>query len=138
MQSCKIDLFGPGRAGNGPGYLQRIRHEANGNPSMSPAPTPTLPIILFSVFAGLGCGVLAFYICFEAAGLGATWSVGLTSLVVIGAVSGSAGLLSRLHDERTVGMNVGFGCVLTLLVVLFIAFCLLMGLLAGTLALIFG
>jgi len=105
---------------------------------MSAPPTPTLPIILFSVFAGLGSGVLAFYLCFESFGLSAAWSAGLTSLVVMGAVSGSAAALSRLHDERTVGINVGFGCGLTLLVVLFVGFCLLMGLFAGTLALTFG
>ncbi|RLT44602.1 MAG: hypothetical protein DWI57_03075 [Chloroflexi bacterium] len=105
---------------------------------MSSAPTPTLPIILFSVFAGLGSGVLAFYLCFETFGLGAAWSVGLSSLVVVGSVSGSAAFLSRLYDERTVGMNVGFGCGLTLLVVLFAGFCLLMGLFAGTIALTFG
>jgi len=118
--------------------LQRNRHEAIGNFSMSAPPTPTLPIILLSVFVGVGAGVLAFYLCFETFGLGTAWSVGLTSLVVMGAVSGSAASLSRLHDERTVGMNVGFGCGLTLLVAFFAGFCLLMGLFAGTLALTFG
>lgn len=105
---------------------------------MSAPPTPTLPIILFSVFAGLGSGVLAFYLCFETFGLGSGWSVGLTSLAVMGIVSGSAVLLSRLHDERTVGVNVGFGCGLMVLIALFAGFCLLMGLFAGTLALTFG
>jgi len=104
---------------------------------MSAPPTPTLPIILFSVFAGFGSGVLAFFLCFETFDLGAAWSVGLTSLAVIGSVSGSAASLSWLHDERTVGMNVGFGCGLTLLVLLFAGFCLLMGLFAGSLALTF-
>jgi hypothetical protein len=101
-------------------------------------PTPTLPIILLSVFVGVGSGVLAFYLCFETFALGAPWSAGLTALAVIGAVSGSAALLSRLYDERTTGMNVGFGCGLTLLVALFAGFCLLMGLFAGTIALAFG
>lgn len=105
---------------------------------MSAPPTPTLPIILFSVFAGLGSGVLAFFLCFETFGLGSGWSAGLTSLVVIGVVSGTAALLSRLYDERTVGVNVGFGCGLMVLLALFAGFCLLMGLFAGTLALTFG
>ncbi|HRJ41364.1 MAG: hypothetical protein KJZ86_11685 [Caldilineaceae bacterium] len=105
---------------------------------MSVAPTPTLPIILFSLFAGMGSGVLAYFLCFETFGLGPAWSSGVTSLVLIGVVSGTAGLLSRLHDERTVGVNVVFGCGLTLLVVLFVGFCLLMGLFAGTVALLFG
>lgn len=105
---------------------------------MSVPPTPTLPIVLLSVFIGVGSGVLAFYLCFETFGLGPAWSTGLTSLVVIGVVGGSAAFLSRLHDERTVGMNVGFGCGLTLLIALFAGFCLLMGLFAGTLALTFG
>ncbi|MFZ1756885.1 MAG: hypothetical protein WAU10_24250 [Caldilineaceae bacterium] len=118
--------------------LERNRHEAIGKHSMSPAPTPTLPIILFSVFAGVGSGVLAFFLCFETLGLGAAWSSGLTSLVLMAVVSGSAALLSRLYDERTVGINVGFGCGLTLLVALFAGFCLLIGLFAGTLALTFG
>ncbi len=105
---------------------------------MSAPPTPTLPIILFSVFAGLGSGVLAFYLCFETFGLGSGWSVGLTSLALMGVVSATAALLSRLHDERTVGVNVGFGCGLMVLIALFAGFCLLMGLFAGTLALTFG
>ena len=105
---------------------------------MSPAPTPTLPIILFSVFVGAGSGVLAFYLCFETFGLGTAWSAGLTALVLMGTVSGSAASLSRLHDERTVGVNVGFGCGLMLLIILFGGFCLLMGLFAGTIALTFG
>lgn len=105
---------------------------------MYPPPTPTLPIILLSVFVGVGSGVLAFYLCFETFALGAAWSTGITTLVVIGAVSGSAALLSRLYDERATGMNVGFGCGLTLLVALFAGFCLLMGLFAGTIALLFG
>jgi hypothetical protein len=104
---------------------------------MSAPPTPTLPIILFSVFAGLGSGVLALFLCFETFGLGSGWSAGLTSLVVIGVVSAAA-LLSRLYDERTVGVNVGFGCGLMVLLALFAGFCLLMGLFAGTLALTFG
>ena len=108
------------------------------SPAPASAPTPTLPIILFSVFASLGSGVLAFYLCFETFGLGTAWSVGLTSLVVMGTVSGSAALLSRLYDERTVGVNVGFGCGLMVLIVLFAGFCLLMGLFAGTLALTFA
>ncbi len=105
---------------------------------MSAPPTPTLPIILLSVFVGVGSGVLAFFLCFETFGLGAAWSAGLTALVVMGAVSGSAASLSRPYDERTVGVNVCLGCGLPLLVALFAAFCLLMGLFAGTIALTFG
>ena len=105
---------------------------------LSPAATPTLPIILFSVFAGVGSGVLAFFLCYETFLLGPAWSTGLTSLVVMGVVSDTAAFLSRLYDERTVWVNVGFGCGLTLLALLFIGFCLLMGLFAGTLALTFG
>jgi len=101
-------------------------------------PTPTLPIILLSVFVGVGSGVLAFYLCLETFGLGAAWSTGLSALVVMGAVSGSTVFLSRLYDERTVGINLGFGCGLTVLVALFAGFCMLMGLFAGTLALTFG
>ena len=105
---------------------------------MSAPPTPTLPIILLSVFVGVGAGVLAFYLCFETFVLGAPWSAGLTALAVIGAVSGSAAFFSRLYDERATGMNIGFGCGLTLLVALFAGFCLIMGIFAGTLALTFG
>ena len=105
---------------------------------MSAPPTPTLPIILVSVFVGVGSGVLAFYLCFETFGLGPGWSAGLTTLAVMAAVALSAAALSRLHDERTLWMNVGFGCGLTLLVALLGGFCLLMGLFAGILASLFG
>lgn len=105
---------------------------------MHAAPTPNLPIILISVLAGLGSGVLVFFLCFETFGLGSSWSTGLTSLAVIGVVSGIAALLSQLYDQRTVGMHVGFGCGLTLLILLFVAFCLFLGLFAGTVALLFG
>jgi len=105
---------------------------------MSVTPTPTLPIILLSVVVGVGSGVLAFFLCFETFGLTVAWSVGLAALVVMGSVSAAAASLSRLYDERTVGMNVGLSCGLTLLVLLFITFCLLIGVFAGMLALAFG
>ncbi len=118
--------------------MQRNRHDAIGNPSMYAPPTPTLPIILLSVFVGVGSGILVLFLCFETFGLGVAWSTGLTTLTIMAAVAGTAATLSRLYDERATGMNVGFGCGLTLLIALFAGFCLLMGLFAGTIALSFG
>jgi hypothetical protein len=100
------------------------------------SPTPTLPIILISLFVGLGSGVLGFYLAYAVLNLSTPWSVAVATLSLVGAVSGAAAFLSSLHDRRTVGMNIGFSCVLTFLLLTFIGFCLAVGIVAATLALL--
>lgn len=101
------------------------------------APTPNLAIILFSALSGAGTGVLAFYLFFAVIRMTLPWSVGLATLALIGAVSGTAALITVLYDRRSVGVNVGFSCGLMSLLIGFSLFCLLAGAVAGTLALLF-
>ena len=99
-------------------------------------PTPTLPIIFMSLFVGLGSGVLAFYLSYATFRLSAQWSTVAATLVLVGGVSGTAAFLSALHDQRTIGMNVGFSCALTFLLLAFVTFCLVVGIFAATLVLL--
>ncbi|MBX2999838.1 MAG: hypothetical protein KF893_15060 [Caldilineaceae bacterium] len=99
-------------------------------------PTPTLPIIFISLFVGLGSGVLGFYLAYAILALSTPWSAAIATLSVVGAVSGTAAFLSSLHDRRTIGMNIGFSCALTFLLLTFIGFCLVMGIVAATLMLL--
>lgn len=84
---------------------------------------------------GTGSGIVAFYLSYAVFHLTAPWSAGIATLGLVAAVSGAAAFLSSLHDRRTIGMNVGFSCALTLLLVTFTGFCLVVGIFAATLAL---
>ncbi|RME60103.1 MAG: hypothetical protein D6790_09850 [Caldilineae bacterium] len=97
-----------------------------------------MPIILFSVLAGLGVSVLVFYALYAMLQIPLPWSAGLSVLALIGTVSGAAGGLGALYDRRTVGVHIGFSCTLTALVLAFAGLCMVVGMLAGALALLFG
>jgi hypothetical protein len=99
-------------------------------------PTPTLPIIFVSLFVGLGSSVLGFYLAYVVLDLSTPWSAAVATVSLVGAVSGASAFLSSLHDRRTIGMNIGFSCALTFLLLTFIGFCLVIGILAATLALL--
>lgn len=99
-------------------------------------PTPTLPIIFVSLFVGLGSGVLGLYLAYAVFDLSTPWSAAIATLSLVGAVSGAAAFLSSLHDRRTIGMNIGFSCALTFLLLSFVGFCLVIGIVAATLALL--
>jgi hypothetical protein len=101
-----------------------------------PTPTPTLPIILASLIVGLGSGVLGYYLVYAIFQLSVQWSAALATLALVGGVSGTAASLSALHDPPTIGMNVGFSCALTFLLLSFTGFCLVVGVFAATLALL--
>jgi hypothetical protein len=102
------------------------------------APTPTLPIILISLFVGLGTAMLGLYIAYAMVGLSREWSAAVSTLGLVGAVSGVAAFLSALHDRRTIGMNIGFSCALTFLLLAFVGFCLIVGIFAATIAQLIG
>lgn len=97
------------------------------------APTPNLPIILLSVLVGLGSSVLTLYAVYTWTNLSLAWSVAIATLALIGSVSGTALGLSTLHDPRSGGLNAGFSCGFTLLLLLFFGICLFSGMLAATL-----
>ncbi len=80
--------------------------------------------------------MVGFYLAYAILHLDVQWSAGLAALILAGAVSGTAALLSTLHDERTIGMNVGFSCVLTLQLLTFAGFCLIVGVFVATLVLL--
>jgi hypothetical protein len=99
-------------------------------------PTPTLPIIFVSLIVGMGSGVLGYYLAYAIFSLSVQWSAAISTLALVAGVSGTAAFLSRLHDPRTVGMNVGFSCALTFLLLTFSGFCLVIGVFAATLAML--
>ena len=100
-----------------------------------PAPVPTLPIVLVSLIAGIGFSIVALYLAYVIFDLGVQWSAALATLVLVGSVSATAALLSFLHDERTIGLNVGFSCAFTLLLLAFVGGCLVAGIAAAMVAL---
>jgi hypothetical protein len=93
---------------------------------------PSLPIILLSVLAGLGTSALVLYAIYTWTSLSLAWSVAVATLALTGSVAGTAFGLSALHDPRSGVLNVGFSCGFTLLLLLFLGFCLFSGMLAAT------
>jgi hypothetical protein len=100
--------------------------------SAEPALAPSLPIILFSAAAGLGTGILAFYVVNRLLLMNLPLSAGAATLCALALLSASAGGLSILTHSNAL-INVAFGCGLIVLTVTFFAFCSLIGALAATL-----
>ncbi|MCB0112874.1 MAG: hypothetical protein R2873_36165 [Caldilineaceae bacterium] len=113
--------------------VQVSRRLSNGLPGAAlSAPTPTLPIIFISLFAGIGSSVLGYYVAYAVLTWSTFWSVAAATLILTAAVSGTAAFLSSLHDPRTIGVNIGFSCALTFLLLAFVGFCMVVGILAAT------
>lgn len=82
--------------------------------------------------------MLGLYIAYVLMALSREWSAAVATLGLVAAVSGVSAFLSALHDRRTIGMNIGFSCALTFLLLAFVGFCLIVGILAATVALLIG
>ncbi len=98
--------------------------------------TPSLPIILVSVFVGLGCGALGLYVAYEILRFMVPFSVAFATLAMLAGLSIASGGLSALAGEGSGWINFGFSCGLTLLIMLYLGFCMLVGVLAATLMVI--
>lgn len=79
--------------------------------------------------------MLGFYLAYEIFFLNVQVSTAIATLALIAGGSSVAAGLSTLYDSRTIAINVGFGCVLTFLLLIFFGFCLVVGILAATLVL---
>ncbi len=76
--------------------------------------------------------MLGYYVAYAVLLLSTFWSIVTATLTLVAAVSGTAAFLSSLHDRRTIGMNIGFSCALTFLLLSFVGFCMVVGILAAT------
>ncbi len=102
-----------------------------------PAP-PSLAIVLLSAAVGLGSSVVLLYLAYRLAGLSLLWSVGLAGLGLWGLTALVAAGLAELYDPRTRGVHAAYGCGLVGLVLAFAGLCMLVGMVAGTLAFLLG
>lgn len=76
--------------------------------------------------------MLGYYVAYAVLLMSTFWSVAVATLTLTAAVSGTSAFLSSLHDRRTVGINIGFSCALTFLLLAFVGFCMVVGILAAT------
>ena len=93
---------------------------------------PSLPIILISAVVGLGSGVIVLYVAYQLLYLIAPVSAGLATLALLAGIGVSAGLLSRLTDNRAALLNMGMSCGLVFFTAIFMGFCLLIGVVSAT------
>ena len=100
------------------------------------APAPSLPIILISVFVGLGSGALGLYLAYGALGWSLPASAAFATLTLLMGLAASAGGLSSLEGTGSGWINLGLSCGLLLLLLIYFGFCLLVGAVAATLALL--
>ena len=80
--------------------------------------------------------MLGYYVAYAVLLWSTFWSVAAATLILSAAVSGTAAFLSSLHDRRTIGINIGFSCALTFLLLAFVGFCMVVGILAATVVMI--
>lgn len=94
---------------------------------------PSLPIILISAASAVGLGILSFFISYELLRFRIELSAGIATLclfIIVGALSSG---LSALVGSRAAMSNLGFGCGLIMLMMLFFSLCLISGAFAAML-----
>jgi hypothetical protein len=94
---------------------------------------PSLPIILFSAASGVSGGVIGLFISYRWLQWGVELSAGLATLALLFSLGISGALLSALTGSRAAPINILFSCGVILLAIFFLALCLLVGALVGTL-----
>lgn len=94
---------------------------------------PSLPIILFSAASGVSGGVIAFFVSYRWLEWGVELSAGLATLALLFSLGISGAILSALTGSRAAPVNIFFSCGVILLAIVFLALCLLVGALIGTL-----
>lgn len=99
---------------------------------------PSLPIILIGAAAGVAGGVTGLYLAYVQFGLNAAASAAVATLGLCAGLGITGAAFSSLTGSRATLSNIGFGCGLIVLVLLFFGFCSLVGALAATLILTLG
>ena len=93
---------------------------------------PSLPIILFSAASGISGGVIALFISYRWLQWGVELSAGLATLALLFSLGISGAVLSAATGSRAAPVNILFSCGVILLTIFFLALCLLVGALVGT------
>ncbi len=88
------------------------------------------------MFVGLGTGALGLYLAYGVLGWGLPASVAFATLTLLMGLAVSAGGLSALEGAGSGWINLGLSCGLLLLLLLYFGFCLFVGAVAATLALL--
>jgi hypothetical protein len=94
---------------------------------------PSLPIILFSAASGVAGGVIALFISYRWLQWGVELSAGLATLALLFSLGISGAILSAATGSRAAPVNILFSCGVILLAIFFLALCLVVGALFGTL-----
>lgn len=94
---------------------------------------PSLPIILFSSASGVAGGVIALFVSYRWLQWGVELSAGLATLALLFSLGISGAILSAATGSRAAPINILFSCGLILLAFFFLALCLVVGALFGTL-----
>jgi hypothetical protein len=93
---------------------------------------PSLPIILFSAACGVAGGVIGMFISYRWLQWGVELSAGLATLMLLFGLGISGAILSAATGSRAAPVNILFSCGVILLAIFFLALCLLVGALFGT------
>ncbi len=94
---------------------------------------PSLPIILFSAASGVAGGVIALFVSYRWLQWGIELSAGLATLSLLLSLGISGAILSAATGSRAAPVNILFSCGVILLALFFLALCLLVGAIFGTL-----
>jgi hypothetical protein len=97
---------------------------------------PSLPIILFSAASGVAGGVIALFISYRWLQWGVELSAGVATLALLFSLGISGAILTAATGSRAAPVNILFSCGVILLAIFFMALCLLVGALFGTILVI--
>jgi len=97
-----------------------------------PGTGPSLPIILISAACGVAGGVIGLYISYGMLGLGTALSVGAATVALLFCLGGSGAVLTAVMGARGALINIVFSCSLIVLVLLFMAMCMVVGAMLAT------
>lgn len=94
---------------------------------------PSLPVILFSTVSGISCGVIALYVGFSMLQLNVQLTAAVATLGLLFGMGVSGAAMSAVTGTRGAATNMLFSCVATVLVLLFMSVCMVLGAVSATL-----
>jgi hypothetical protein len=101
----------------------------------APGTGPSLPIVLISAACGVAGGIFGLYISYGLLGLGPAVSAGAATVALLFCLGGSGAVLTAVMGARGALVNILFSCSLIVLVLLFMAMCMVVGAMLATLLL---